>query len=217
MALEIVYLLTNPAMPGLVKIGMTTYEDVGSRLSALYSTGVPVPFELVFACRVPDAYTVEQALHRAFGPYRLNPKREFFQINVEQALAIMKLLHVEEITDDIGQKMDAETPVAERAAREALSRSRRPNMNFQEMGIAVGRLITCDDTAETATVLGPRKVLFRDQEVYLTEATRMVRQLPPNYAIQPSPYWSFDGVNLSELYESVYADGQGVQTSDAAE
>ena len=40
----IVYVLTNPAMPGIVKIGRTQ-SDLGSRLSQLYSTGVPVPFE----------------------------------------------------------------------------------------------------------------------------------------------------------------------------
>ena len=48
----IVYLLTNPVMPGLVKIGMTTREDIDTRMRELYSTGVPVPFECQFACRV---------------------------------------------------------------------------------------------------------------------------------------------------------------------
>ena len=42
----IVYVLTNPAMPGIVKIGKT-HASLGSRLSQLYSTGVPVPFECV--------------------------------------------------------------------------------------------------------------------------------------------------------------------------
>ena len=64
--LSVVYLLTNPAMPGLVKIGRTSQEDAQKRLDALYSTGVPVPFELVFACRVEDSARVEQALHTAF-------------------------------------------------------------------------------------------------------------------------------------------------------
>ena len=40
----IVYLLTNPVMPGLVKIGMTTQEDIDKRMKELYTTGVPVPF-----------------------------------------------------------------------------------------------------------------------------------------------------------------------------
>lgn len=48
----IVYLLTNPCMPGLVKIGMTTQEDIDKRMRELYTTGVPVPFECQFACKV---------------------------------------------------------------------------------------------------------------------------------------------------------------------
>ena len=38
----IVYVLTNAAMSGLVKIGKTTQNDFKIRLSQLYSTGVPV-------------------------------------------------------------------------------------------------------------------------------------------------------------------------------
>lgn len=43
----IVYLLTNPYMPGLVKIGMTKQEDLEKRMKELYTTGVPVGFRLV--------------------------------------------------------------------------------------------------------------------------------------------------------------------------
>ena len=74
----IVYILTNPAMKGLVKIGMTTREEVSIRMGELYSTGVPVPFECSFAGRVADVKAVERAFHIAFGPYRINPNREFF-------------------------------------------------------------------------------------------------------------------------------------------
>lgn len=48
----IVYLLTNPVMPGLVKIGMTTQEGIDKRMKELYTTGVPIPFECKFACKV---------------------------------------------------------------------------------------------------------------------------------------------------------------------
>lgn len=49
---DIVYLLTNPAMPGLVKIEKTTSYDPKVRMGELYSTGVPVPFECAKALRV---------------------------------------------------------------------------------------------------------------------------------------------------------------------
>ena len=75
--LQIVYVLTNPAMPGLVKIGKTTQEEVDLRMKQLYSTGVPVPLECVFACRVPDASVVEKAFHHAFGQVRINPTQWF--------------------------------------------------------------------------------------------------------------------------------------------
>ncbi len=38
---RIVYVLSNAAMPGLVKIGMTASEDAEARLAQLYTTGVP--------------------------------------------------------------------------------------------------------------------------------------------------------------------------------
>ena len=60
----IVYLLTNPVMPGLVKIGMTTQEDIDKRMKELYTTGVPVPFECQFACKVKkgDCAKIEKAI-----------------------------------------------------------------------------------------------------------------------------------------------------------
>jgi hypothetical protein len=38
----IVYVLTNPAIPGMVKIGKTC-RGMAARLNELYSTGVPSP------------------------------------------------------------------------------------------------------------------------------------------------------------------------------
>ena len=46
---NIVYVLTNPVMPGFVKIGMTDGSDVQARMNSLYTTGVPFPFECAIA------------------------------------------------------------------------------------------------------------------------------------------------------------------------
>ena len=53
-----VYVLTNPAMPNMVKIGKTT-RDVELRLADLYSTGVPLPFECEYAAKVKDVDKTE--------------------------------------------------------------------------------------------------------------------------------------------------------------
>ena len=81
----IVYVLTNPAMPKLVKIGKTG-RGVETRLNDLYTTGVPLPFECAYAARVEDMDKVEKAFHNAFGQYRVNPRREFLRLNPSRRL-----------------------------------------------------------------------------------------------------------------------------------
>jgi hypothetical protein len=129
--LKVVYVLTNPAMPGLVKIGYTSQDQANTRIGQLYSTGVPVPFKLEFACKVENPEEVEKALHIAFGPSRINPKREFFSIEVEQAVAILKLLHVQEATTEVAAQPDFVDSQSIAAAEQL--RERRPNLNFEEM------------------------------------------------------------------------------------
>ena len=43
-------ILSNPAIPDLVKLGKTT--NLPARLKSLYGIGVPVPFQCVYAKRV---------------------------------------------------------------------------------------------------------------------------------------------------------------------
>ena len=102
----IIYILTNPIMPGIIKIGKTTQEDVKLRMAQLYSTGVPLPFECEYAAKVNNIDEVERALHTAFGPDRVNPKREFFEIEAIQAITIIKLLELENVSPLVEQEAD---------------------------------------------------------------------------------------------------------------
>lgn len=200
-----VYVITNPAMPGLVKIGRTDSDDVGLRIAQLNTTAVPLPFELHFACRVPNATQVEDALHLAFGPQRLNPKREFFSIEPDQAIAILKLLHVEETTAEATRELVAATPAEEQRAV-AVFKARRPNLNFIEMGIPLGSLLQFEQGDVFVEVVEDRKVRLGEQVLSLTAATRQILGL--TYAVQPSPYWFYDGVCLRDIYERTYGGGQ---------
>ena len=203
MALQVVYVLTNPAMPGFVKIGKTLIEDVNQRLGQLYTTGVPFPFELAFACKVPNADEVERALHRAFAPNRANPRREFFNIEPDQAIAILKLLHVEDATAEI-ESMPTAIPAEEVEAGKQY-KARRPNLNFKEMGISVGSVLHFTESDATVTVSSERKVRLGDGELSLTAATRELLGL--DYSVAPGPYWTYDGKSLRVIYEQTYGQG----------
>jgi hypothetical protein len=202
--MPIVYVLTNPAMPNLVKIGRTTDDDANSRIAQLYSTGVPVPFKLEYACRVANGEDVEKALHIAFGPNRVNPRREFFRIESEQVIAILRLLHVEDATREVAaQPAGPELDEQSIAAGEQLA-TRRPNLNFEEMGIPVGSELKSVRDGSSVTVVGPRKVRLGDDVISLTAATRKVLQL--DYSVAPGPHWTFNGKLIRDLYEETYGD-----------
>ena len=202
--LQIVYVLTNPAMPGLVKIGKTTQEEVDLRMRQLFSTGVPVPFECAFACRVPDASVVERALHHAFGQLRINPTREFFRIEPERVISILKLLHVEEVTEQLERYIQSDATQADLQAAEQLKNSRRPRMDYIELGIPIGSVLMYRDGQAQVTVVGSRMVLFDGHECSLTMATRKVQGKPDDYALQPAPYWTYNGMTLKEIYDNVH-------------
>ena len=197
---SVVYVLSNPAMPGLVKIGWTASEDAAGRIAQLYSTGVPFPFKLEFACRVPNADEVERAPHRAFAPSRVNPKREFFSIEADQAIAILKLLHVEDAT----KELDAAPTTIEPQEVDAASHyaARRPSYNFLEMGIPIGSVLSFNDGDTTVTTVGPKKVRFGDDELSLSAVTRQL--LGVDYSVAPGPYWTFEGRRLRDIYNQTY-------------
>jgi len=201
-SLNIVYVLTNSAMPGLVKIGYTTQDDANSRIGQLYTTGVPVPFELHYACKVQNAEEVEKALHIAFSPQRINPRREFFKIEPEQAIAILKLLHTEDATEEIDQQPTNLDQESVNAAEQL--KSKRPRMSFSEMGIPVGSVLHSVHGDSVATVSSSRKIKFNGTEVSLMAATQQV--LGIDYSIQPSPHWTYQGKLLKDIYEETYGN-----------
>ncbi|MEO8513440.1 MAG: GIY-YIG nuclease family protein [Ignavibacteria bacterium] len=199
----IVYVLSNPAMPNLIKIGFTSNLDVKARMAQIYTSGVPLPFECVYAAKVTDHERVEKALHTAFGPDRINPKREFFEIEAEQAIAIIKLLEIEDVTPKVAEEKDVVDEI-ERDAGEAYAKKKRPRFSFTEMNIPIGSVLVCVANGETATVLSDRAINFRGEETSLTNATRII--LDNSYHVAPSPYWSFNGKILREIYNETYSN-----------
>lgn len=201
----LVYVLTNSAMPGLVKIGMTTRDSIDVRMKELYSTGVPVPFECAYACEVStsDCSKIENALHTAFAPNRVNANREFFSISPRQAIAILKLFNRKDITHEVSSEIENDLTADDKVAIVKSKSTRRPQLNYKEMGIEVGsKLIYTKDSSIEVVVSNDRQVIYNGKEFSLTAVTKQL--LGVDRPIQPTPYWTYDGRNLREIYDETY-------------
>ena len=199
---EIVYVLTNPAMPGLVKIGKTNQKDIADRMRQLYTTGVPLRFECEYACRVDDCTKVESAFHLAFGNSRINSSREFFQVEPERVIAILKLVAVDDVTPQVEGYLSENVSPEEKASAKKMKSNRRPPMNFVEMGIPIGSTLTYKDGDIEVLVAEEKKVNYDGTVCSLTAATRDIMGL--DYSVQPAPHWSYEGRGLIEIYNDTY-------------
>jgi T5orf172 domain len=195
---EIVYVLTNEAMPGLVKIGKTN-GDVAERMKQLDITSVPLPFECFYAAEVTDCGKVEKAIHEAFGDHRLRKNREFFKLSPDKPKAIIELLCIKNVTPGIEIFTEADD-------QEALgeAKKRRAVFNFSIVGLKPGTVLQSvfDDTI-VCTVKGDRWVDFRGTEQSLSSsALEIAREKGLGWSAVAGPdYWKYEGKTLSELRE----------------
>ena len=92
MSIGYLYILSNSAMPGLLKIGITTREDVKKRVGELSSaTGVPSGFELEYFCLTRRVEEVEKDTHNRLASARIRG-REFFRIDLEAVRVVDSLV-----------------------------------------------------------------------------------------------------------------------------
>lgn len=89
-----VYVLSNPAMPGYLKIGYSCNGGI-QRGKAIEGTGVPLPFKLEFEIFVDDAPSLEKQTHLLLADVRVSNDREFFQCNPSDAIAAVLECYVE--------------------------------------------------------------------------------------------------------------------------
>lgn len=91
---EYVYILSNKAMPGLLKIGSTQINPEKRRNDISRGTGIPLEFDVEWAYRCFRAEAIEREVHKKLKEFRVNNKREFFRTDLETAIK-----SIEEIGD----------------------------------------------------------------------------------------------------------------------
>lgn len=100
-----VYILSNPGMPGLLKIGMTRFDPTRRVQELSSATGVPTPFQLVYYREFHDCVAAELEIHSIFATkgLRYNDQREFFSVDTVEAINTLLSLDDEEIANNSSQ------------------------------------------------------------------------------------------------------------------
>lgn len=96
-----IYLMINPSMSGIVKIGLTrrSPEERGDELSR--ATGVPTPFILVYKEQFNDCVRAEKLIHSILEERgeRVSSNREFFSTEISDAIKIIQEVKKENAID----------------------------------------------------------------------------------------------------------------------
>ena len=194
--MSIVYILTNEAMPGYIKIGITERE-LSRRITELDTTSVPLPFQCYYAARVADPRAVEKALHTAFGETRIRTNREFFTVDPFRVKAILSLLALEEVTPKTSTVIELED---QEALEKAIKRSGR--FSFESVGIPAGtELQFVQDESIVCHVYDDRSVSFRGEILSTSRAAVLASQSLgfTSKAISGPWYWLFEGKTLDDI------------------
>jgi uncharacterized protein YueI len=184
---EYIYILTNPYMPGIIKIGKTT-TSVEQRVRELsQDTGVPAPFETHYAAKVSDCSYVEKKLHGIFGDRRINPNREFFDVSPERVVEAIDLAGGEDITQ------------AEQHEEEAVEvrKTRKSSFKFNSVDIPPNTEICwARDNNKKAKVINDTDIEYDGKITSLSAAAKEI--LGSKWGVCGTLYWMYEGETLDE-------------------
>jgi hypothetical protein len=194
---ETVYVLTNEAMEGLVKIGRTT-TSVEQRIRELDNTSIPLPFQCFYAGEVANSLLVEGKLHRIFADKRIRNNREFFRVDPNQVREAIQLAELRDVTPRFDVVVDAEDLQALKKA--VATEERRSRLRFSELDIKTGSVLTfLKDSNITCEVVSDGKVDF-EGKVMSPSASALIAVKRLGYewaAVSGSDYWEIEGETLT--------------------
>ena len=98
-----VYILSNPSMPGLLKIGMTRFDPTRRVQELSSATGVPTQFQLIYYREFHNCVAAELEIHSILAAkgMRYNDQREFFSVDSVEAINTLLLLDDEEEQEEL--------------------------------------------------------------------------------------------------------------------
>lgn len=196
MAKGFIYIMTNPCLQNMVKIGYAT--DVEERRKQLSTTALPYDYEVYATYETPGKLE-DKKLHKLIDnlnpDLRVSKNREFFIMSPEDAYGLLESIAIISGSQDKLSKVTDFTEQNEQAEH----RSKRPPVNFAKCGIPVGaELIFVDDPSIKVIVESDRKVLYNDE---LTSLSAVVSKHKGPKKYHGPAYFTYNGKLITDIAE----------------
>lgn len=201
-----VYILTNPSMPGWVKIGSTRRSDIEKRLKELSKpTSVPLSF-VAHATLATDDFPeeIEHCVHDLIdeidpelratevNEYGKKRKREFFQVDPDTAFRVLEKV----------AKISRNSVLPEKPTRTAIEKEeedlakRRRVISFAELGIPVGSelIYVNNEKIKCKVVDEKRTVSYEGKNTSLSALAQKLSN--SEYRLQGTAFWKYEDETL---------------------
>ena len=194
MAKGYIYIMTNPALKDMVKIGYAT--DVEARRKQLSTTALPYDYE-VYATYETSGNLEDKKLHKMIDnlnpDLRVSKNREFFVMTKEEAYELLEAIAV---ISGTGEKLRRKGKAVPKIP---VQHVKKPAINFSKCGIPIGaELVFTEDDSVKVIVVSDRKVQWNDEETSLSAVAGMLKHMK---AIQGSAFFTYQGKLITKIAE----------------
>ncbi len=193
MAKGYIYIMTNPALRDMVKIGYAT--DVEQRRQQLSTTALPYDYE-VYATYETSGNLEDKKLHKLIDnlnpDLRVSKNREFFIMTPEDAYNLLEAIATISGSQDKLKRVKSSTETEKKQEQ----KMRKPPVDFSKCGIPIGaELVYIEDDSVRCTVAGNHKVLYGDE---LTSLSAIAGQIK-GYSVPGPSFFTYNGKLVAHI------------------
>ena len=190
MAKGYIYIMTNPCLQNMVKIGYAT--DVEERRKQLSTTALPYDYEIYATYETPGKLE-DKKLHKLIDnlnpDLRVSRNREFFVMSPEDAFDLLEAIAMISGSQDRLHKENSTNIPTEQKAK-------KPAVNFQKCNIPIGaELVFMDDPTVRVTVVSDRKVQYNNEITSLSAVAKSIK----GYSVAGPSFFTYNGKLVAEI------------------
>ena len=196
MAKGFIYIMTNPCLKDMVKIGYA--KDVEQRRQQLSTTALPYDYEVYATYETPGALE-DKKLHKMIDTLnpdlRVSKSREFYIMTPEQAYELL-----EAIAAISGSQEKLKKTVTESDSDSGNeSKTKNPPIDFYKCGIPKdAELVYIYDSNIRVKVCSNRKVLYNNELTSLTAVVKMIKN-SQSIHIAGTSYFTYNGKLITDI------------------